>query len=182
LQDIAVDGWALTLLPPHHIEYASTCQTLGMNTGYFMSFTIFLALSSTEFCNQYIRSSKAAALLGLQPQQYPLVTLRGYIVFWGCAFTLITLAIALWKQETDHYAEAQERKRQRHRRARHQRTKSAAARSENSRMEKGSAGRGKVLWPDDAEDAGLAWTTRRAEIVTAYAKLWGVVSQRQGSC
>jgi hypothetical protein len=32
-QDIAVDGWALTLLPPHHIEYASTCQTLGMNTG-----------------------------------------------------------------------------------------------------------------------------------------------------
>jgi hypothetical protein len=60
VQDIAVDGWALTLLPPHHIEYASTCQTLGMNTGYFMSFTIFLALSSTEFCNQYIRSGRLA--------------------------------------------------------------------------------------------------------------------------
>lgn len=60
LQDIAVDGWALTLLPPHHIEYASTCQTLGMNTGYFMSFTIFLALSSTEFCNKYIRSNRLA--------------------------------------------------------------------------------------------------------------------------
>lgn len=64
LQDIAVDGWALTLLPPHHIEYASTCQTLGMNTGYFMSFTIFLALSSTEFCNQYIRSSRLAGRQG----------------------------------------------------------------------------------------------------------------------
>lgn len=60
MQDIAVDGWALTLLPPHHIEYASTCQTLGMNTGYFMSFTIFLALSSTEFCNTYIRSTRLA--------------------------------------------------------------------------------------------------------------------------
>lgn len=63
-QDIAVDGWALTLLPPHHIEYASTCQTLGMNTGYFMSFTIFLALSSTEFCNKYIRSSRLAGEVG----------------------------------------------------------------------------------------------------------------------
>jgi hypothetical protein len=149
-----------------------------MNTGYFMSFTIFLALSSTEFCNQYIRTSRAAAFLGLQPQQYPLVTLRGYIVFWGCAFTLITLAIALWKQETDHYAEAQERKRQRHRRAKHQRTSSAAARS---KMEKGGAGLVKALWPEDAADTGVEWTTRRAEIVTAYAKLWGVVSQRHGS-
>jgi hypothetical protein len=58
LQDIAVDGWALTLLPPHHIEYASTCQTLGMNCGYFTSFTIFLALSNPEFCNAYIRGNK----------------------------------------------------------------------------------------------------------------------------
>ena len=47
-QDIAVDGWALTLLPPAHIEYASTCQTLGMNTGYFTSFTVFLAASNPE--------------------------------------------------------------------------------------------------------------------------------------
>jgi hypothetical protein len=61
LQDIAVDGWALTLLPPHHIEYASTCQTLGMNTGYFTSFTIFLALSNAEFCNKYIRSNSTLA-------------------------------------------------------------------------------------------------------------------------
>lgn len=56
-----MDGWALTLLPPHHVEYASTCQTLGMNTGYFMSFTIFLALSSTEFCNKFIRSNSLLA-------------------------------------------------------------------------------------------------------------------------
>eukprot|EP00878_Enallax_costatus_P023000 GHUV01024444.1.p1 GENE.GHUV01024444.1~~GHUV01024444.1.p1 ORF type:complete len:287 (+),score=81.65 GHUV01024444.1:243-1103(+) len=60
-QDIAVDGWALTLLPPRHIEYASTCQTLGMNTGYFTSFTIFLALSNEEFCNKYIRGNQRLA-------------------------------------------------------------------------------------------------------------------------
>lgn len=44
LQDIAVDGWALTLLPAEHMSYASTCQTLGQTTGIFTSFTVFLAL------------------------------------------------------------------------------------------------------------------------------------------
>jgi len=56
VQDIAVDGWALTLLRPEHIEYASTCQTLGMNIGYFTSFTAFLALNNPEFCNKYVRA------------------------------------------------------------------------------------------------------------------------------
>ncbi len=43
-QDIAVDGWALTLLPPSHVAWAATCQTLGTSTGFFTSFTVFLAL------------------------------------------------------------------------------------------------------------------------------------------
>lgn len=48
-QDIAVDGWALTLLDPEHVHFSSTCQTVGLNSGYFVSFTVFLALNSTEF-------------------------------------------------------------------------------------------------------------------------------------
>jgi hypothetical protein len=48
-QDIAVDGWALTLLKEENKTYASTAQTIGLNTGYFMSFTVFLALNSAEF-------------------------------------------------------------------------------------------------------------------------------------
>lgn len=43
-QDIAVDGWALTLLSPPNVGYASTCQTIGTSTGFFTSFTAFLAL------------------------------------------------------------------------------------------------------------------------------------------
>lgn len=54
-QDIAVDGWALTLLPPEHVSYASTCQTLGQTTGIFTSFTVFLALQDAGFCNKYLR-------------------------------------------------------------------------------------------------------------------------------
>jgi hypothetical protein len=60
-QDIAVDGafqasavlntlgWALTLLKPENLSYASTSQTIGLNTGYFLSFTVFLALNSADF-------------------------------------------------------------------------------------------------------------------------------------
>lgn len=48
-QDIAVDGWALTLLSKGNLTYASTAQTIGLNTGYFISFTVFLALNSNEF-------------------------------------------------------------------------------------------------------------------------------------
>lgn len=48
-QDIAVDGWALTLLSHENLSYASTAQTVGLNSGYFLSFTVFLAFNSTEF-------------------------------------------------------------------------------------------------------------------------------------
>ncbi|PSS37198.1 hypothetical protein PHLCEN_2v969 [Hermanssonia centrifuga] len=41
--------WALTLLSHENLPYASTCQTIGLNTGYFASFTVFLALNSESF-------------------------------------------------------------------------------------------------------------------------------------
>jgi PAT family acetyl-CoA transporter-like MFS transporter 1 len=42
-------GWALTLLSPENVSYASTAQTVGLNSGFFMSFTCFLALNNVEF-------------------------------------------------------------------------------------------------------------------------------------
>ena len=48
-QDIAVDGWALELLSKENIQFASTAQTVGLNCGYFLSFTVFLALNSVDF-------------------------------------------------------------------------------------------------------------------------------------
>jgi hypothetical protein len=44
-----VSGWALTLLSQENLSYASTCQTIGLNTGFFASFTVFLALNSEAF-------------------------------------------------------------------------------------------------------------------------------------
>lgn len=48
-QDIAVDGWALEILSEESLSFASTAQTLGLNIGYFTSFTMFLNLRSGKF-------------------------------------------------------------------------------------------------------------------------------------
>ncbi|GAA5919273.1 hypothetical protein JCM1841_006535 [Sporobolomyces salmonicolor] len=90
-QDIAVDGWALTLLSKENLSYASTAQTIGLNTGYFLSFTVFLAFNSLEFSNKYFRST---------PLDYPLVTLSGYLRFWAVAFIVVTAYLA-WFQPED---------------------------------------------------------------------------------
>ncbi|KAK3635434.1 hypothetical protein LTR56_014718 [Elasticomyces elasticus] len=89
-QDIAVDGWALTLLSPTNLSYASTAQTVGLTGGHFLSYTVFLALSSPDFTNKYFRSS---------PQSTGLLTLGGYLQFWGLAYLAVTLGLALLKKE-----------------------------------------------------------------------------------
>ncbi|BDA49693.1 Acetyl-coenzyme A transporter 1 [Coccomyxa sp. Obi] len=91
-QDIAVDGWALTLLSRPHIGYASTCQTVGMNIGYFSSFTVFLALNDADFCNKYLRSS---------PSPDGHLTLAVYLRAWGWAYAAVTLLIAALKREVN---------------------------------------------------------------------------------
>jgi PAT family acetyl-CoA transporter-like MFS transporter 1 len=89
-QDIAVDGWALELLNKVNIGYASTCQTIGLNFGFFMSYTIFLALNSPEFCNSYLRTV---------PSNEGIVSLGGYLSFWGIVYIAFTIALALFKRE-----------------------------------------------------------------------------------
>ena len=89
-QDIAVDGWALTLLSPSNLSYASTAQTVGLTAGQFLSYTVFLALSSPDFANKYFRAV---------PQETGLFTLDGYLIFWGWAYLAVTLGLAILKRE-----------------------------------------------------------------------------------
>lgn len=49
LQDIAVDGWALTILKEENMSYSSSCQNIGMGIGIFISKTIYFALNSVAF-------------------------------------------------------------------------------------------------------------------------------------
>lgn len=89
-QDIAVDGWALTILSKQSLTYASTAQTVGINMGYFLSFTIFLSLNSNDFANKYIRSV---------PKEYGLLSLGGYMKFSGVLYVLLTLYVILCTKE-----------------------------------------------------------------------------------
>ncbi|KIH94569.1 hypothetical protein SPBR_05844 [Sporothrix brasiliensis 5110] len=89
-QDIAVDGWALTLLTPGNISYASTAQTVGLTGGHFLSYTVFLAFNSPDFANRWFRSA---------PLDVGLMELGHYLSFWGWAFIIVTLGLALLKRE-----------------------------------------------------------------------------------
>lgn len=89
-QDIAVDGWALTLLTPGNISYASTAQTVGLTAGQFLSYTVFLAFHSKEFANKWFRTV---------PLDHGLISLGGYLSFWGWGYILLTIGLALFKKE-----------------------------------------------------------------------------------
>ena len=62
-QDIVVDGWALSMLAPENVGYASTCNSVGQTFGYFISYTVFLAFESKDFCNEYFYP-----ILGMEKQ------------------------------------------------------------------------------------------------------------------
>jgi MFS transporter, PAT family, solute carrier family 33 (acetyl-CoA transportor), member 1 len=78
------------LLSVDNLSYASTAQTIGLNTGYFLSFTVFLAFASPEFANKYFRSV---------PADEGLVTLGGYLKFWGWMYLIVTVWLAKFKKE-----------------------------------------------------------------------------------
>eukprot|EP00834_Sanchytrium_tribonematis_P005050 NODE_283_length_10814_cov_0.705460.p3 type:complete len:337 gc:universal NODE_283_length_10814_cov_0.705460:8076-7066(-) len=87
-QDIAVDALALTIL--ENKSYASTCQTIGINIGYFTSFTIFMALNSYEFCKGFIYYYIFSAD---QIPTGPVLTLGSYI--YGCSILYLLSSFAL---------------------------------------------------------------------------------------
>ncbi|CAG0891145.1 unnamed protein product, partial [Darwinula stevensoni] len=89
-QDIAVDGWALTMLKRENVGYASTCNSVGQTTGYFLGYVVFMALESAEFCNTYIRA---------QPADRGIITLAGFLYFWGIIFFFTTSLVWLLKHE-----------------------------------------------------------------------------------
>lgn len=91
-QDIAVDGWALTMLRRENVGLASTCNTVGQTAGYFISYTLFLAFSSPAFCKRYLGSPQGV------------ITLPGFMRFWGVVFVVCTLGVWALKQEVNRRA------------------------------------------------------------------------------
>ena len=75
-QDIAVDGWAITMLRPENVGYASTCNAIGQSTGWVLGYVVFTSL-------------EAAGIMDLSQ----------FLLFWGIVFLVITTSIALFKKE-----------------------------------------------------------------------------------
>merc|ERR1719341_463490 len=75
-QDVAVDGWALTMLKPKNVGYASTCNSVGQTTGWCLGYILFLTMEGAG-----------------------LVTLGQFLLFWGVVFLVTTTLIAIFKQE-----------------------------------------------------------------------------------
>lgn len=90
-QDIAVDGWALTMLSKKNVSYASTCNSVGQTLGYFMAYVGFLALNDEGTCNSYFRTI---------PKSTGMVSLSGFLYFWGMVMLVTTVAVAWLKKET----------------------------------------------------------------------------------
>ncbi|XP_030751812.1 acetyl-coenzyme A transporter 1 [Sitophilus oryzae] len=91
-QDIAVDGWALTMLKKCNVGHASTCNSIGQSAGFFLSYVVFMALESPNFCNTYLRSV---------PQDEGLVTLPSFFYYWGWIFIISTTIVGLIKSEVE---------------------------------------------------------------------------------
>ncbi|XP_068142441.1 acetyl-coenzyme A transporter 1 [Drosophila tropicalis] len=91
-QDIAVDGWALTMLKRCNVGYASTCNSVGQTAGYFLGYVVFIALESKDFCNSYLRDI---------PGDEGMITLPRFLWFWGITFMVATTLVAIFKKEND---------------------------------------------------------------------------------
>ncbi|GIZ02467.1 acetyl-coenzyme A transporter 1 [Caerostris extrusa] len=91
-QDIAVDGWALTMLSRENVGYASICNSVGQTAGYFLGNVVFLALESADFCNKYIRFT---------PQPEGIVTLASFLRIWGIVFFISTSLVLFFKAEKE---------------------------------------------------------------------------------
>lgn len=102
-QDIAVDGWALELLRPENVGYASTANTIGQGAGVMAAYGLFMALDSADVSNQWVR-----APLGLPDSPVGLLSLGGFLRGWGVAFIITTFIVWALQPETERAIVAQE--------------------------------------------------------------------------
>ena len=95
-QDIAVDGWALTMLSKKNRGRGPVMNSIGQNIGFFLSFVGFLALNDAETSETMWRP-----LLRLPSRPGTgLVSLGSFIKFMGCFMLITTTLVAIFKKET----------------------------------------------------------------------------------
>ena len=90
IQDIAVDGWWVTIVKPENLVHAGSAQLIGLEIGGFISTTVFIALNSVEFWNNYIYSI---------PHSEPILNEISYMKGWAVIFILVSFYTYLFIDE-----------------------------------------------------------------------------------
>jgi MFS transporter, PAT family, solute carrier family 33 (acetyl-CoA transportor), member 1 len=87
-QDIAVDGWALTLLSRENVAYGTVCNAIGQTFGFILANQGFLIFSDRKWCRD---------VLGLHT---PLLDLSSFMFFWGLFFLFLTFLLFFITEST----------------------------------------------------------------------------------
>ena len=75
-QDVAVDGWALTMLKQGNVGYASMCNTVGQTTGWVLGYILYTNMESAGLTN-----------------------LSQFLIAWGVIFLITTICLAIFKSD-----------------------------------------------------------------------------------
>lgn len=100
-QDIAVDGWALTLLSEENVGYAMVCNNIGQSVGYFLAFNGLISFTDPIWSarnRDYIPHWKSEGDV--------MMSLEGFFRGTGVLFVLSTLLIGLFKAEAPEVGES----------------------------------------------------------------------------
>lgn len=84
-QDIALDGWALTLCMENN-TMASACQTIGQVGGGLISGLLFSLLNDIDFCNKYIYSEQ---------QTEPILSVEMFMIVIAVYIAIVTLILVI---------------------------------------------------------------------------------------
>ena len=90
LQDISIDGWSVTLVKEENLSNAATSQMIGMKFGAFLSTSVYYALTSLNFWNQFIYFTK---------RNEPILNESLYFKIWGVLMLLIALYVITFSDE-----------------------------------------------------------------------------------
>ena len=80
------------MLSAKNVGYASTCNSVGQTAGYFMGNICFLALTSPDLANKYLRST---------PQDSGIIKISDFLLCWGLIFIVTTTLVWIFKHEKD---------------------------------------------------------------------------------
>lgn len=73
-----------------NIGHMATAEAVGVTAGWYLGYVALLILESKEFCNSYIYS---------EPRDEGIITLSGYMKFWGIIFLIVATLVLIFKHE-----------------------------------------------------------------------------------